>query len=420
MSSSDTSSTSWVSWSSASIPTSSGQRPSLSPSTAAKNWAVAAPVTPEPARRCGRPRTAGRRRCPAPSRCTRPRRPRTSTTAPSSSAAARSGCSGSRRGRNASSTGGGPATRSATGRGARLLARRLVSSGAYVPRPTTPDVRGRRRHRRDPRAGPAGAARPPARCPLRPGLRRRGRRVGRRRRHQGDRRAPRRALRRAGGQLRSGAAPATPAWPRCTRRWSRSSTPTAYPLPDGSTRCWATSTTPSWAPWRRGWSRAERIGHPRRGADATRRSVPRSTGARPRARCAGAPPSPTSRAPRLLVRAAVASGPELFDADAARRRGRGPRLAPGRRRLGRALRHRRAPSSTTGRRPLGEFLARRAFYGTSAAPLARRHPGAPRARSTSRRWSLAVWLLAVDAPPRARRWRRWPRPSASWRTACAA
>jgi hypothetical protein len=43
-------------------------------------------------------------------------------------------------------------------------------------------------------------------------------------------------------------------------------------------------------------------------------------------------------------------------------------------------------------------LARRAFYGASAAPLARRHPGALSPLDVSA-WSLAVWLLVVARRP---------------------
>src|SRR6185437_4073574 len=67
-------------------------------------WAKAQPNQRQPLPELGggRPRTAGPRRCLPPSRCTKPHRPRTSTTAPSSSAEAPSGCSGSRRGHNVS------------------------------------------------------------------------------------------------------------------------------------------------------------------------------------------------------------------------------------------------------------------------------------------------------------------------------
>lgn len=59
------------------------------------------------------------------------------------------------------------------------------------------------------------------------------------------------------------------------------------------------------------------------------------------------------------------------------------------------------PASTVehdGPATMGEFLARRAFYGTSAAPLSRRHPGALAPADISA-WSLAVWLLAAKRRP---------------------
>src|SRR5579871_746869 len=136
MSSSDTSSMSWVSWSSASIPTSSGQRPSLINVNRCQNWEVAAPVTPEP--------PALR---PAPDRRTTPL-PATFTVHPAPSTV--------RLDTGALVLGGNPlrlfrisarAQRLLDGwragrtvgdqRATGLLARRLVSSGAYLPRPTT-------------------------------------------------------------------------------------------------------------------------------------------------------------------------------------------------------------------------------------------------------------------------------------------
>jgi mycofactocin system glycosyltransferase len=47
---------------------------------------------------------------------------------------------------------------------------------------------------------------------------------------------------------------------------------------------------------------------------------------------------------------------------------------------------------------LREFLARRTFYGTSAAPLSRRHPGSLAPLDVSA-WSLAVWLLVAKRHP---------------------
>ena len=99
----------------------------------------------------------------------------------------------------------------------------------------------------------------------------------------------------------------------------------------------------------------------------------------------------------LVVRVAVAPGPELFDA--ALRGGEDVDLVW---RLGDAgwdVRY--VPSSTVehdGPATLGQFLTRRAFYGASAAPLARRHPGALAPLNVSA-WSLAVWLLVAARRP---------------------
>ena len=59
---------------------------------------------------------------------------------------------------------------------------------------------------------------------------------------------------------------------------------------------------------------------------------------------------------------------------------------------------RRAPSRTTARATLAAWLGRRAFYGATAAPLARRHPGALAPLDVSA-WSLAVWRLVVARRP---------------------
>jgi mycofactocin system glycosyltransferase len=99
----------------------------------------------------------------------------------------------------------------------------------------------------------------------------------------------------------------------------------------------------------------------------------------------------------LVVRVAVVSGPELFDATL--RGGEDVDLVW---RLGDAgwdVRY--VPASTVehdGPATLSDFLARRTFYGTSAAPLSRRHPGALAPLDVSG-WSLAVWLLAATRRP---------------------
>ena len=102
----------------------------------------------------------------------------------------------------------------------------------------------------------------------------------------------------------------------------------------------------------------------------------------------------------LLVRADAAAGPDLFDP--ALRGGEDVDLVW---RLGEAgwdVRY--EPSSTVtheGPATLGAFLARRAFYGTTAAPLSRRH-GKPLAPVHLSGWSLAVWSLAPGPQARAR------------------
>jgi hypothetical protein len=99
----------------------------------------------------------------------------------------------------------------------------------------------------------------------------------------------------------------------------------------------------------------------------------------------------------LVVRVAVAPGPELFDAGL--RGGEDVDLVW---RLGDAgwdVRY--VPASTVehdGPATLGQLLGRRAFYGASAAPLARRHPDALAPLNVSA-WSLAVWLLVVARRP---------------------
>ena len=116
----------------------------------------------------------------------------------------------------------------------------------------------------------------------------------------------------------------------------------------------------------------------------------------------GGPVRPGSRIPfvpsaALLVRADVAMGPDLFDA--ALRGGEDVDLVW---RLGEAgwdVRY--VPSSTVaheGPATLRAFLARRAFYGTTAAPLARRHGDALAPVHLSG-WSLAVWSLVLARRP---------------------
>ncbi len=108
-------------------------------------------------------------------------------------------------------------------------------------------------------------------------------------------------------------------------------------------------------------------------------------------------PIPFVPSAALLVRSDVATGPELFDP--ALRGGEDVDLVW---RLGAAgwdVRY--VPSSTVahdGPAALGPFLARQAFYGSTAGPLARRH-GEALAPVHSSAWSLAVWGLALARRP---------------------
>jgi len=108
-------------------------------------------------------------------------------------------------------------------------------------------------------------------------------------------------------------------------------------------------------------------------------------------------PIPFVPSAAIVVRTDVAAGPELFD----------PELRVGEDvdlvwRLGNAgwdVRY--VPASTVvhdGSPALGPFLARQAVYGTSAGPLALRHGDALAPLHTSA-WSLAAWLLLVARRP---------------------
>ncbi len=108
-------------------------------------------------------------------------------------------------------------------------------------------------------------------------------------------------------------------------------------------------------------------------------------------------PVPFVPSAALLVRVDAVTGPDLFDP--ALRGGEDVDLVW---RLGDAgwdVRY--VPSSTVvhdGPATLGAFLARRAFYGTTAAALARRHGDAVAPVHLSG-WSLAVWTLALARRP---------------------
>ena len=108
-------------------------------------------------------------------------------------------------------------------------------------------------------------------------------------------------------------------------------------------------------------------------------------------------PIPFVPSAALLIRADVVAGPELFDASL--RGGEDVDLVWRLAEAGWDVRY--VPASTVEHdtaATLGSFLARRAFYGTTAAPLARRHRGALAPVHLSG-WSLAVWVLAVARRP---------------------
>ena len=99
----------------------------------------------------------------------------------------------------------------------------------------------------------------------------------------------------------------------------------------------------------------------------------------------------------LLVRTGLATGPDLFDPSL--RGGEDVDLVWRLTEAGWDVRY--APASVVahdGPPDVGSFLARRAFYGSTAAPLARRHPGAVPPAEVSG-WSLAVWALAAAGRP---------------------
>ena len=111
------------------------------------------------------------------------------------------------------------------------------------------------------------------------------------------------------------------------------------------------------------------------------------------------PGAPISYVPSaaLLVRSAVVSGPELFDA--ALHGGEDVDLVWRLVEAGWDVRY--VPSSVVehdGPDSIRCFLARRAFYGSTAGPLALRHPAAMAPVHVSA-WSLAVWLLALARRP---------------------
>ena len=108
-------------------------------------------------------------------------------------------------------------------------------------------------------------------------------------------------------------------------------------------------------------------------------------------------PIPFVPSAALVVRADVVTGPELFDAGL--RGGEDVDLVWRLDQAGWDVRY--VPASTVEHdapSTLGSFLARRAFYGTTAAPLARRHEGSLAPVHVSG-WSLAVWTLVLARRP---------------------
>ena len=133
---------------------------------------------------------------------------------------------------------------------------------------------------------------------------------------------------------------------------------------------------------------------PPRPSPATRRPAHRSTWGRPRT---GAPHEPDPLRPERRHRGPPGGAPanELFDPAPARRRGRRPGLAAGRGRMGCPLRAQRSTVPHEGPASAGRGCGRHAFYGTTAGPLARRHPGGAGARCSTSAWSAAVWALTL-------------------------
>ena len=394
MSSSDTSSTSWVSWSSASILTSSGQRPSLINVNRCQNWEVAAPVTPEP--------PALR---PAPDRRTTPLPASFTLHEAAPTVHLDDG---------ALVLGGSPVrlfrisaraqrlverwrVGQAVGeqQGARLLARRLASSGAYLPRPTTSalgtgdvtvvvPVRDRpaqldRLLRAvsdlscvvvDDASADAG------------GIKEIAERHGARFVALGDNRGPAGA-RNAGlaavhtplaAFVDSDCVPA-PGW--------------LDPLLGHFDDPLVGAVAPRVVPARHTDTR-----DPVQAYESVRSSLDRGTTEGPVRRGSPIPYVPSAA---LLVRVAAASGAALFDPTL--RSGEDVDLVWRLADAGWDVRY--VPQSTVehdGPSSFGDFLARRAFYGMSAAPLALRHPGALAPLDVSA-WSLAVWLLVAKRRP---------------------
>jgi hypothetical protein len=108
-------------------------------------------------------------------------------------------------------------------------------------------------------------------------------------------------------------------------------------------------------------------------------------------------PIPYVPSAALLVRAEVVTGEDLFDPEP----WGGEDVDLVWRLVDAGWDVRYVPSSVVehdGPATLGAFLMRRAFYGSTAGPLARRHPDAMAPLHVSA-WSLAVWFLALARRP---------------------
>ena len=225
----------------------------------------------------------------------------------------------------------------------------------------------------------------------------RRRRGDRGRRRVARRRADPREARAAGArymrrEARGGAGAARNDGPRAgdATSWSRCMDTDCVPL-RGLARPAARRTSPTRAcdASRRGSSRgATRVGAARRAlrGATTRRST---AGPRPRASI------PYGRVPFVPGAALVVRRHLRFDETLAGRRGRRSRLA--RARTSATSRRRTSRTSTAPTR--ATWLARRVYYGRTAAPLAKRHPGKARPLHVSP-WTTAAWAALAARHPK--------------------
>ena len=169
--------------------------------------------------------------------------------------------------------------------------------------------------------------------------------------------------------------PATPAWPPARPTSSRSSTPTWCLAAAGWRRCSGTSAIP---PWR--WSRrgSSACANPRTWWRATRRCARRWTSVSARRPWFPTAPSPTCRVPPSSAAVGVLNDVGGFDETMIA----GEDVDLCWRFIEAGARLRYEPIALVGhdhRTQLREWFVRKAFYGSSAAPLSVRHPGQDRA-----------------------------------------